>query len=46
MIYNLKTTWPTKISVPFLSSLVNLLYDTYIICQKSVDNFEIAHKTC
>ena len=38
MIYNLKTTWPTKISVPFLSSLDSLLYDTYIIC---VDNFNM-----
>ena len=30
----------------FLSSLDNLLYDAYIIFQKSVDNFEIEHKTC
>ena len=25
LIHNLKTAWPTKISVPFLSSLGNLL---------------------
>ena len=25
LIYNLKTAWPTKISMPFLSSLNNLL---------------------
>ena len=29
----------------FLSSLDNLLKDTYIIFQKDVDNFEIEHKT-
>ena len=29
-----------------LSSLDNLLKDAYIIFQKSVDNFEIEHKTC
>ena len=25
LIHNLKTTWPTKVSMPFLSSLDNLL---------------------
>ena len=25
LIYNLKSDWPTKISIPFLSSLNNLL---------------------
>ena len=30
----------------YLSSLDNLLEDAYIIFQKSVDNFEIEHKTC
>ena len=35
----LKTAWPTKISVPFFSSLGN-----YIIFQ-GVDYFEIEHKT-
>ena len=46
LIHNLETTSPTKLSMPFLSSLDNLLYDAYIIFHKSVDNFEIAHKTC
>ena len=32
--------------MPFLNSLDNLLYDAYIIFLKSVDNFEIEHKTC
>ena len=44
-INNSRTAWPTKISVPFLSSLGNLLQDTYIIFQKGVDYFEIEHKT-
>ena len=30
-IYNLKTDWPTKILMSFLSSLDNLLEDAYII---------------
>ena len=30
----------------FLSSLDNLLQDTYIIFHKYVDDFEIEHKTC
>ena len=49
LIHNLKTAWPTKISMPFLRSLDNLLSDAYIIFQKKnveIDNFEIAHKTC
>ena len=41
MIHNLKKnkkhTWPTKISMPFLSSFDNLLKDAHIILQKSVD---------
>ena len=45
LIHNLQTGWPTKISMPFLSFLDNLLLDTCIIWRKSVDNFEIAHKT-
>ena len=36
----------TKIPMPFLSSLDNLLEDAYIIFQKSVDNFAIEHQTC
>ena len=28
------------------SSWDNLLYDAYVIFQKDVDDFEIAHKTC
>ena len=42
----IQTDWPTKISMPFLSSLGNLFWDAYTILQESVDNFEIAHKTC
>ena len=38
----LKTTWSTKISIPFLSSLDNLHLDAYIIFL-SADNFEIEH---
>ena len=34
VICNLKTTWPTKIPMPFLSSLDNLLSDAYIGFQK------------
>ena len=43
LILNLKSAWPTKISVLFLDKM---LKDTYIIFQKGVDNFEIEHKTC
>ena len=46
LIYNLKTTWPTNISMPFMSSLNNLLQDAYLIFHKVVDYFEIEHKTC
>ena len=46
LIHNVRTAWPTKISIPFLSSLANLLKDACNIFQKIVDNFEIAHKTC
>ena len=35
-----------KISIPFFSSLDNLLKDAYIIFQKGVHNFEIEYKTC
>ena len=47
LIHNFKTTWPTEIPVPLLSSLDNLLWDAYIILQKnkSVDNFEMECKT-
>ena len=40
LIYNLKPAWPTKTSMPFLSSLNNLLYDAYVIFQ-GVDYFGI-----
>ena len=40
-----RTAWPTWILMLYLSSLDNLLQDTYIIFQKSIDNFEIAQKT-
>ena len=43
MIHNLKMAWPTKISMPFLSSLDNLLSDVHIIFREGVDNFEIEH---
>ena len=43
-MHNLKTAWSTKISMQFLSSMVNLLQDAYIIFQEGVDNFEIEHK--
>ena len=42
----IKTAWSTKISMPFLSSVKNLLIDAYIIFQESVDSLEIEHKTC
>ena len=42
LIYNLKTAWPTRISMPFLSFLGNLLEDAYVNFQDGVDNFEIA----
>ena len=45
LIHNLKTAWPTKILMPFLSPLDNLIWDACIIFRKGVDNFEIAHKT-
>ena len=43
----LKTTWPTKISMPFFEFLGQFVLRC--ICyfsKKSVDNFEIEHKTC
>ena len=46
LINNSRTIWPTKVLMPFLSFSDNLPQDAYIILQKSVDNFEIAHKTC
>ena len=46
MIHNLKTTWSTKLSMSFLSSLDNLLSDANVTVQKGVDNFETEHKTC
>ena len=45
LIHKLKTACPTKISMPFLNSLDNLLQNAYIIFQKSVDNFEMEHIT-
>ena len=38
--------WPKGILMPFLCISDNLLQDDYIIFQKSVDKFEIMHKTC
>ena len=32
--------------MPVLSFLDNSLYDTYIIFQKGIDNFDFEHKTC
>ena len=48
LIPDLKTPWSTKIPMLFLTSLDNLLYykDVNIILYKSVDTFEIEHKTC
>ena len=46
LIHNLRSAWLTKVSIPFLNSLHNLLYDAFIIFQQIVKNFEIAHKTC
>ena len=46
LIYNLKTAWPTKIPMPFMSSLNILLWYAYVIFQEGVDYFEIEHKTC
>ena len=40
-----RTAWPTKIPMPILSSLDNLLQDAYNIFQKSPGNFEKVHKT-
>ena len=37
---------PTKILMQHLSFSDNLLQNAYVIFQKSVDNFEIADKTC
>ena len=39
LIHNLKTTWSTKIPMPFLSSLDNLLYDAYTTLQTNVWQF-------
>ena len=48
LICNLRTTWPTKIPMPFLSSLNNFVQGSQctIYFQKVVDNFQIEHKTC
>ena len=43
LIYNLKTTRPTKISIPFFSSLDNLLSNAYFTFQKGVDNSKKEH---
>ena len=46
-ISTIKNRWPTKILMPFLGFSDYLLQDTEIDFQKkSVDNFEIVHKTC
>ena len=36
LIHNLKTAWPTKISMSFLSSLNNLPQDAYVIFQEVI----------
>ena len=41
LIDNLRTTWPTKILMPFLCSSDNLLQDAYISFPKKFDHFEI-----
>ena len=41
LINNSRTTWPTSLLMPFLSSLDNLLRDAYIIFKKGVYNLEI-----
>ena len=46
LIHNFRTSWPSKVSIPILSSLDSLLYNACIVLRKSVDNFEIAHETC
>ena len=43
LIYNLKTAWPTKISMPFFKFLEHF---ANVIFQAGVDYFEIEHKTC
>ena len=45
LIYNLKTAWPTKISMPVLSFSDSLLKDANIISQ-CVDNLKTEHKIC
>ena len=46
LIHDLKTTWSTKISLPFsVLWTICFKYVIYIIYQKGVDNFEIQHKT-
>ena len=45
LINTLRTAWPTKILLPFLS-LSKKKKDNHIIFEKSVDDFEIVHKTC
>ena len=44
LISDPRTAWPTKIIMPFLNFSDNLLQDAYNIFEKSVDNFETAHK--
>ena len=55
LINNSRTTWPTKILMPFLKFSDILLWDAYIIVyyssiiiiiKKGVDNFQIALNTC
>ena len=45
LINNSKSAWSAKIPVSCLNFLDNLLQDTSIIAQISVDNSEIAHTT-
>ena len=46
LVNNLRTAWPTLISMLFLSSLDNLLYLDACISFQKVDNFEIEHNPC
>ena len=44
LINNSRIAWPTRILMSVLSFSDNMLQDDYISLQKSVRNFEIAHK--
>ena len=45
LIHNLQKACSSKILMPLLSFLVNLLLDECIIFQKGVNNFKKEHKT-